>query len=81
MLEHRFMEATMPTIEPAPALIILPIVEHPPALDSYLVLTRNMLSSGPEMMTLPVPETRRDDSVPNAEPTLRAHGSGELINF
>ena len=74
-------QSTVPTIEPRPGPVPAPIVERPPALDSYLVLTRNMLSAGPEMMPSPAPETTPSISAPNDEPPLRVRGSNGLINF
>lgn len=68
-----------PMIEPDPA--VLPIVEHPLAPDSYLVLTRNMLSASPEMMAAPAPDTSPVVPALNDEPPLRVRGSGGLINF
>jgi hypothetical protein len=80
IVEHSTAPKTpeMP-IEPAPALA--PIVERPPAPDSYLVLTRNMLSAGPEIMPSPAPDTTSVVPATNDEPPLRVRGSGSLINF
>jgi hypothetical protein len=68
---------------PAPAveLAVAPIVEHPPAADSYLMLTRNMLAAGPEMTPSQAPDTTPVDRALSDEPPLRVRGSSGLINF
>lgn len=70
---------TAPPIEPAPA----PIVERPPAPDSYLVLTHHMLAVGLDdaPLPMPTPSATPGDTSPRADPPLRVRGPGGLMNF
>jgi hypothetical protein len=66
-----------PPIEAA----LSPIVDRPPAPDSYLVLTHHMLAAGLDDAPLPTPRTTPGDTPPGAEPPLRVRGPGGLLNF
>ncbi len=82
-LEVRIAQQSAVPKAPAPPveLALAPIVERPPAPDSYLMLTRNMLAAGPEMMPSQAPDTTPAVRAPDDEPPLRVRGSGGLIHF
>jgi hypothetical protein len=80
-LEVRLAQQIAVPKPPSVELALAPIVERPPAPDSYLMLTRNMLAAGPELMPSQAPDTTPAVRATDDEPPLRVRGSSGLIHF